>query len=875
MIEFAIIPIILAACIPNSELSLCSAVAMQIGTQLALWMCLSFVLFWSHDAFDSLRLNRGGKVHLEAGVCGCRVGFNGERIHFGAGGCRCVGGNKNRGLVDLSVGNALENTLTFAYEAITSSPELALDLASNICNCIVFLARVSLGIAGVLSVVLRELDKSPAIASIVSGLIAAYFGEEHSTSIALGILFVKYPSRTTYTLCFSIYIAFVFLKRLLIQWPLALVKSLTSFVRSGGHAEDCQIEEESESGQVEIVLKLPSLDDGLLSWKPVAVGVEVGATVDALQRFCCALLPGLRCVSQVRLISGGRWLADPESVLELKSGQVIYCNVEMHGGMFGQGPNPAWDISPPGRRYVARDVHTPGVSDEQARLQRQERGQEDQGQQGSPSAETMLDAVSARIKELGDSMKEQVRAEVRRESIAMQEMFRRESGVTFQPMVEQQKGPVRLSLMERRELGGNMPSKMDTEPSVVKGMDLYLGNKADPPSQMPDLKDVHKLEERLVAISGWLVAFERYVKSSLSVTDVAEGHDLLEASEELWGLVMDGIVDWTSSHITREGSLTQGSFTLACAWDGGTKGKAYTKWAFRVNNTVVGTLGALQAEFDTETAFLRLSPMQQILATPIFFLKQHGIKNAHDVTYICGKIQNPDGWIVNRDGKEFENRLRRWSALSDAFDRLVPPILQQAGGDRAPNQTALLNSLRSIVNSWLKLISEHHKSELNKICGAVHLFEPFKTTEDAAEQVTNAVLALASVSSELKKVKAPPQQKGKGGAHGYFAGKGSGKGKHDKDGKGGKKGGKSEGDADPAGKGQQQKKLFCFDFQQGKCVRENCQFLHEIDKRPPCWNFQNGHCKHGWNCRFSHMPKNSSGKAGGGQKGAEAPAKNP
>ena len=161
-------------------------------------------------------------MHLEAGVCGCRVGFNGERIHFGAGGCRCVGGNKNRGLVDLSVGNALENTLTFAYEAITASPGLALDLVSNICNCIVFLARVSLGIAGVLSVVFRELDKSPDCVRIVSGLIAAYFGEEHSTSIALGILFVKYPIRTTYTLCFSIYIAFDFLKRLLIQWPLAL-----------------------------------------------------------------------------------------------------------------------------------------------------------------------------------------------------------------------------------------------------------------------------------------------------------------------------------------------------------------------------------------------------------------------------------------------------------------------------------------------------------------------------------------------------------------------------------------------------------------------------------------------------------------------------
>ena len=128
MIEFAIIPIILAASIPHSELSFCSAVALQIGTQLALWMCLSFLVFWSHDMFDSLRLNRGGKVQLEAGVCGCRVGFNGERIHFGAGGCRCVGGNNNRGLVDLSVGNALENTLTFAYELIILSPELAMDL---------------------------------------------------------------------------------------------------------------------------------------------------------------------------------------------------------------------------------------------------------------------------------------------------------------------------------------------------------------------------------------------------------------------------------------------------------------------------------------------------------------------------------------------------------------------------------------------------------------------------------------------------------------------------------------------------------------------------------------------------------------------------
>ena len=872
---------------------------MQIGVSFGLWSFISFGFFWVVDVLDSVRLNRGGKVHLESGVCGCRVGFNGERIHFGSSGCRSVGGNKNRGIIDYSFDHALSMTIEFAQEIHDLAPGLMRDFVCTVCSGVRNIVRVSLGLSIVslaylavkliemcafLSRILHALDKCPVLSCTLLGAIAEYFGKEKHASIVGGIVLLKYPLHVIYILYFSLCLGRVILKRTLIQWPLALVKSLTSFVRSGGQNEQNeqneQIEQEEvvqieQSGETwtEITLKLPSMVDGVMKFKAVRVGTEVGSgvTVGELQRFCCALLPEVRCSSQIRLVSGGRLLADPESILEFKSGQVVYCSLELHGGMFGRGPPPAWDISPPGRRYDARDFGTPGITDEQARRAREEREQGDapagqgRGEQESPSADRMLDMLAAKMSDLGNALKSELREENRKSL----EILRRESGITFQPMNEQQKGPVRLSLMEQRELG-TVPSNLDTEPSVVKGMDLYLGNKADPPSEMPCLKEVPKLEERLVAISAWLVAFERYVKSSLSVTDVADGHDLQEASEELWNLIMQGITDWTSAWITREGSLKQGLFTLKCAWDGGNKGKAYTKWAFRVCNTVVATLGNLQANFNSETAFLRLSPMQQIFATPIYLLKVHGIKKASDITDLVRKIDNPGGWIVNRDGKEFEERLRRWAALSEAFDRLVPPILQQAGGERAPNRTNLLDSLRLVVNSWLKVISENHKSELNKICDEVSLFQPFETTEDAAEKVTNAILALASVSSELKKIKAPPQSKGKGDAHGYFAGKGQGKGKD------GKKGGKSKGDAGGDGKGQQQqqqqKKLYCWDFQQGKCNRgENCNFLHEIDKRPLCWNFQSGHCKDGWKCRFRHA-REGSGNSGG--KGAEAPAKN-
>ena len=220
-------------------------------------------------------------MQLEAGVCGCRVGFNGERIHFGAGGCRCVGGNNNRGLVDLSVGNALENTFIFVREIIEDSPEDVCNLVCIVCKGVQNIVRVSLGVSivslaylavksiemcSLLSRILHALDKCPALSCIAVGVIAEYFGEENRASIASGIVFLKYPFQTIYILCLVVYFTCVILKRLLTQWPLALVKSLTSFVRSGGHAEDGQIAEDSESGQVVIVLKSPSLDDGVMSW---------------------------------------------------------------------------------------------------------------------------------------------------------------------------------------------------------------------------------------------------------------------------------------------------------------------------------------------------------------------------------------------------------------------------------------------------------------------------------------------------------------------------------------------------------------------------------------------------------------------------------
>ena len=101
-------------------------------------------------------------------------------------------------------------------------------------------------------------------------------------------------------------------------------------------------------------------------------------------------------------------------------------------------------------------------------------------------------------------------------------------------------------------------------------------------------------------------------------------------------------------------------------------------------------------------------------------------------------------------------------------------------------------------------------------------------------------------------MKASPQ--GKGGAQGYFAGKGQGKGK---DGKDGKKGGKSKGDLE-AGKGQ--RKLYCFDFQKGSCTRENCPFVHEIDSRPLCWDFQKHKCTKGVRCRFRHAKESGDAK---------------
>ena len=113
----------LVARVQNMEASICTVVLTQINTHVALLWYVSFLLFWLVDALDSVRLNRGGKMRLdslEAGVCGCRVGFNGERIHFGASGCRCVGGSENRGIIDYSAEMAAYNILYYPIMQVYS-----------------------------------------------------------------------------------------------------------------------------------------------------------------------------------------------------------------------------------------------------------------------------------------------------------------------------------------------------------------------------------------------------------------------------------------------------------------------------------------------------------------------------------------------------------------------------------------------------------------------------------------------------------------------------------------------------------------------------------------------------------------------------------
>ena len=136
----------LVARVQSMEASICTVVLTQIGTHVALWWYVSFLLFWLVDVLDSVRLNRGGEVRLEAGECGCRVGFNGERIHFGASGCRRVGGNKNRGIIDCSAEIAAYNALAFAEEIIAAAPEEILALVCIFCSGVRNIVRVSLTI---------------------------------------------------------------------------------------------------------------------------------------------------------------------------------------------------------------------------------------------------------------------------------------------------------------------------------------------------------------------------------------------------------------------------------------------------------------------------------------------------------------------------------------------------------------------------------------------------------------------------------------------------------------------------------------------------------------------------------------------------------
>ena len=235
MISSTAILWILAACTPFSEL--CSAALLQIGVSFGLWSFISFGFFWVVDVLDSVRLNRGGKVHLESGVCGCRVGFNGERIHFGSSGCRSVGGNKNRGIIDYSFDHALSMTIEFAQEIHDLAPGLMRDFVCTVCSGVRNIVRVSLGLSIVslaylavkliemcafFSRILHALDKCPVLSCTLLGAIAEYFGKEKHASIVGGIVLLKYPLHVIYILYFSLCLGRVILKRTLIQWPLAL-----------------------------------------------------------------------------------------------------------------------------------------------------------------------------------------------------------------------------------------------------------------------------------------------------------------------------------------------------------------------------------------------------------------------------------------------------------------------------------------------------------------------------------------------------------------------------------------------------------------------------------------------------------------------------
>ena len=116
-LEVGFLLVLVAARLPETSIDISIKCLLQLCTHCGLLVYISFIIFWVTDVFDSVRLNRGGTALIEAcGTYGCRVGFNGERIHFGAGGCRCVGGGKNRGIIDYSPEMACQNTLIFVQE---------------------------------------------------------------------------------------------------------------------------------------------------------------------------------------------------------------------------------------------------------------------------------------------------------------------------------------------------------------------------------------------------------------------------------------------------------------------------------------------------------------------------------------------------------------------------------------------------------------------------------------------------------------------------------------------------------------------------------------------------------------------------------------
>ena len=135
----------------------------------------------------------------QAGVSGCRVGFNGERIHFGASGCWCVGGSKNRGMIDHSAEIAFIDTTMVARETIENAPRDIGSLACTVCSGVRNIVRVSLGFstAGLAYIALNLIE----MCSLLSCILHAFLGQVTS------LLSSFFPSFLCPSLCVLLFVS--------------------------------------------------------------------------------------------------------------------------------------------------------------------------------------------------------------------------------------------------------------------------------------------------------------------------------------------------------------------------------------------------------------------------------------------------------------------------------------------------------------------------------------------------------------------------------------------------------------------------------------------------------------------------------------------